>query len=75
MKKLAAAINEKAKATDVNVDTVPDDIDAIMAVLISVRKELRKAKQFSLADEIRDGLSAVGIALEDTPQGTVWKHK
>ncbi|MDD5338072.1 MAG: cysteine--tRNA ligase [Dehalococcoidales bacterium] len=75
LKKLAVSITEKAKAAGVNADAVTDDIEAIMASLISVRKELRKAKQFQLADEIRDGLSAVGIALEDTPQGTVWKRK
>ena len=75
LKKLAVSITEKAKAAGVNADAVTDDIEAIMASLISVRKELRKAKQFQLADEIRNGLSAVGIALEDTPQGTAWKRK
>jgi cysteinyl-tRNA synthetase len=53
----------------------PVDADAIMKKLISVRKELRKAKQFQLADEIRHRLSDLGIILEDTPTGTVWKQK
>ncbi len=75
LKKLAASINEKAKAAGVSVSTIADDVDAIMTSLISVRKELRKAKQFKLADEIRDGLSALGVVLEDMPQGTVWKRK
>jgi cysteinyl-tRNA synthetase len=46
-----------------------------MALLINIRKDLRKAKQFQLADEIRNGLTAIGITLEDTPQGTTWKKK
>ncbi|MHB8104313.1 MAG: cysteine--tRNA ligase [Dehalococcoidales bacterium] len=75
LKKLVTSVNEKAKAAGVSVGAVPDDVDAIMMSLISVRKELRKAKQFQLADEIRNGLSEIGITLEDTAQGTVWKRK
>ena len=75
LKKLATAIIEKAEASGINASDVPEDADAIMALLISTRKELRKAKQFQLADEIRNGLTGIGITLEDTPQGTVWKRK
>jgi cysteinyl-tRNA synthetase len=41
-------------------------------LLIDVRKELRAAKQFALADSVRDRLGELGIQLEDTPQGTIW---
>jgi cysteinyl-tRNA synthetase len=75
LQKLAADVAVKARAAGVIVDSVPDSADAIMALLISVRKDLRKAKQFQLADEIRSGLTAIGITLEDTPQGTTWKKK
>jgi cysteinyl-tRNA synthetase len=44
-------------------------------LLISTRHDLRKAKQFQLADEIRNKLLQLGIVLEDTPTGTVWKRK
>ena len=43
--------------------------------LIHKRNEARKAKQWALADSIRNGLLELGIALEDKPQGTVWRHK
>jgi cysteinyl-tRNA synthetase len=46
-----------------------------MAFLISIRKDLRKVKQFQLADEIRNRLNEIGITLEDTAAGTVWKRK
>jgi cysteinyl-tRNA synthetase len=42
-------------------------------LLVSVRNDLRAAKQFALADKVRQGLSQLGITLEDTPQGTRWK--
>ena len=43
--------------------------------LISTRNRLRETKQWQLADNIRARLEELGIALEDTPQGTVWKRK
>lgn len=47
----------------------------IIESLIELRNELREARQFQLADEIRVQLNELGIVLEDTPQGTVWKRK
>jgi cysteinyl-tRNA synthetase len=77
LQKLASSILEKVKATNIAgiATAIPDDADGIMTVLINARKELRKAKQFQLADEIRNGLTGIGITLEDTPQGTAWKQK
>jgi cysteinyl-tRNA synthetase len=56
----------------------PAETDAGLAakpfvdLLVDVRRELRTAKQFALADLVRDRLGELGIALEDTAQGTVW---
>ena len=49
--------------------------EPFIQLLISTRNQLREAKQFQLADEIRDKLVELGIALEDTAQGTMWKRK
>jgi len=43
--------------------------------LIRQRNRLREAKLWQLADDIRAQLGELGIVLEDTPQGTVWKRK
>jgi cysteinyl-tRNA synthetase len=75
LKQLAADIFSKAKAAGINTGDIPDNADAIMAFLTATRKDLRKAKQFQLADEIRNKLNEIGITLEDTPAGTVWKKK
>jgi cysteinyl-tRNA synthetase len=44
-------------------------------LLIELRAELRKAKQFALADMVRNRLNDLGIVLEDGAQGTRWKAK
>ena len=43
--------------------------------LISERNKAREARDFARADEVRATLDEKGIALEDTPQGTIWKVK
>ena len=44
-------------------------------LLVSVRSELRAARQFALADQIRDSLAEQGVTLEDGPQGTQWQRQ
>lgn len=51
------------------------DADAFIGLLASVRDDLRQNRQWQLADKIRSGLADLGVILEDTPQGTRWKHK
>jgi len=42
-------------------------------LLVSVRSDLRQARQWALADKVRDSLKALGVTLEDTPEGPRWK--
>jgi cysteinyl-tRNA synthetase len=51
------------------------DIAPFVDLLVELRAELRKAKQFQLADMVRARLHDLDIVLEDSPQGTRWKTK
>jgi len=44
-------------------------------VLIKEREEARLSKDFNRADEIREELTEMGIEIEDTPKGTIWRSK
>lgn len=42
-------------------------------LLVNVRNDLRQAKQWALADRIRDGLQELDVVLEDSATGTTWR--
>jgi cysteinyl-tRNA synthetase len=44
-------------------------------LLVSLRWELRTAKQYELADRVRDGLVELGVELQDGPEGTEWSFR
>ena len=49
-------------------------IDDLMEIIIANRQAAREAKNWELADGIRNKLKVAGIILEDTPQGVRWKR-
>ena len=46
---------------------------ALLDLLVSLRTQVRKEKNFALSDEIRNRLIALGVVLEDRSDGTIWK--
>jgi cysteinyl-tRNA synthetase len=49
--------------------------EGLINLIIEIRQEARKKKDWAVADRIRDGLKELGVVLEDTPQGVRWKKQ
>ena len=47
----------------------------LINMLVNVRDEMRKRKEWKIADDIRERLKSIGVILEDTPKGTRWSFK
>jgi cysteinyl-tRNA synthetase len=69
LRELAGVLGLKLEPPRVPTQEAAPFID----LLVELRAELRKARQFALADMVRSRLGELGVTLEDTPQGTRWK--
>jgi cysteinyl-tRNA synthetase len=49
------------------------DADPFIGLLVEVRSEARKQKNWALSDLIRDRLKELGVAIEDARDGTTWR--
>ncbi|WEV41788.1 cysteine--tRNA ligase [Bifidobacterium sp. ESL0682] len=50
-------------------------LDSMIQHQLDARNAARKAKNFEVADKIRDSLGAMGITIEDKPTGSTWSLK
>ena len=55
-------------------DAASDDATPFIDLLVQLRQQLREARQWELADKIRDDLGDLDVVIEDTPDGTVWRR-
>ncbi|WP_437131136.1 cysteine--tRNA ligase [Peptostreptococcus russellii] len=66
---LTGVLNIVQKSTEED-----DGLTEKVEELIAKRAEAKKNKDFSLADQIREELTNMGISIEDTRQGVKWKR-
>ena len=59
---------------EIDRDELGDDQVAVIDDLIAARKAAREGKDWAAADRIRDELLAMGITLEDSAAGVIWKR-
>ena len=69
----AAAIRELDSVLGV-LEEPGDELDAELAAMLEARIEARARRDWARSDEFRDALAAVGIVVEDTPDGQRWRR-
>jgi cysteinyl-tRNA synthetase len=69
-----AFLQGSSRHVDTDIAQSVDDFGAKIEALIAQRAEAKSAKNFGLADQIRQDLLAQGIVLKDSPQGTQWER-
>ncbi len=74
------ALLELAGILGLHLDTDETDERASEAgpfidLLIELREQLRAHRQWELADSVRDRLVAMGVAIEDTADGSTWRWR
>jgi cysteinyl-tRNA synthetase len=69
----AAAIRELDTVLGV-LDRGTNELHAEEAAMLEARVEARAVRDWARSDELRDALAAVGIAVEDTPDGQRWRR-
>ncbi|NQD69502.1 cysteine--tRNA ligase [Sphingobacterium shayense] len=52
--------------------TSTDNMDDLMQIIINIRNEAKKNKDFTTSDRIRENLNAIGVQLKDSKDGTLW---
>ena len=74
LKKAEAAKSAGTAAAGFSIVSESGEEDAAVTAKIEARRAAKKAKDFALADQIRDELKAMGVELTDIPNGVTWKR-
>ena len=73
LESLFARLQTLTDVLGIIIEKEEEMLDADIEAMIEKRQAARKARDFALADQIRDELLAKGIILEDTREGVKWK--
>lgn len=52
-----------------------ENIDKLLAILLELREDARKNKDWNTADNIRKEIEEIGFEIQDTNDGPVWRKK
>jgi cysteinyl-tRNA synthetase len=63
---------DEAFASNTAVEDIGAALDGVIQLALVQRTAARERKDFAASDQIRDGLAALGITIEDTAQGPRW---
>jgi cysteinyl-tRNA synthetase len=73
-----ASLRKHAAVLGLRLDVVTKtggQAEPFVDLLIEIRSELRRQKLWALSDMVRDRLTALGVILEDSKDGTTWRWK
>ena len=59
--------------SDDDSGAVDSDAGPFIDLLLELRQRLREERQYELADDVRDRLIALGVQVEDTADGAIWR--
>jgi len=73
LRELGGVLGLQLEATNTEMGGSSVEVAPFIDLLIDVRTGLRTAKQWELADTVRDRLTELGVTLEDSADGTNWR--
>jgi cysteinyl-tRNA synthetase len=76
LKPAQSVVRELCGVLGLHLDRQPSStVEAVpfIELLISLRAELRVQQNWAMADRVRDQLANLGVTLEDSKEGTVWR--
>lgn len=73
---LLGIVRSERQPHEVAASTAKTEVDEVaIQSLVDQRQEAKKSKDFALADSLRKQIEELGVELQDTPTGPVWKLK
>jgi cyanophycinase-like exopeptidase len=72
---LHSLITRLGQAAQAGLTDPRDRLLPALGPLLALRAALRREDRYPMADAIRDALTTAGFQVQDTPDGTRWKHR